>query len=55
MTHILLSSVAELMRVLLDDAHLGWDDAWRSDQRTLGIYQSHTAARSFGEMAGGVV
>src|SRR6201993_1464293 len=33
--------VAELMRILLDDAHLGWDQAWDLTQRTLG-YTNHT-------------
>src|SRR5208283_2172614 len=39
-THPTLT-VAELMRLLLDDAHLGWDDAWSITQRTLG-YTNHT-------------
>src|SRR3989475_12140056 len=34
-------AVPELMRILLDDAHLGWDDAWDLTQRTLG-YTNHT-------------
>ncbi|HTZ95386.1 MAG TPA: glycogen/starch/alpha-glucan phosphorylase [Terriglobales bacterium] len=34
-------SVAELMRILLDDAHLGWDLAWDLTRRTLG-YTNHT-------------
>jgi starch phosphorylase len=34
-------SVAELMRILLDDAHLGWDQAWDITQRTL-AYTNHT-------------
>ena len=34
-------AVAELMRVLLDDAHLGWDDAWSLSRRTL-AYTNHT-------------
>ncbi len=34
-------SVAELMRILLDDAHLGWDRAWDLTKRTLG-YTNHT-------------
>src|SRR5260370_35488771 len=29
------------MRILLDDAHLGWDQAWDLTQRTLG-YTNHT-------------
>ncbi len=34
-------AVAELMRILLDEAHLGWDAAWDLTQRTLG-YTNHT-------------
>ena len=34
-------SVPELMRILLDDAHLGWDQAWDLTKRTLG-YTNHT-------------
>jgi starch phosphorylase len=34
-------SVAELMRVLLDEAHLGWDEAWDLTVRTL-AYTNHT-------------
>ena len=34
-------AVAELMRVLLDDAHLGWDEAWSLTRRTL-AYTNHT-------------
>ena len=34
-------SVAELMRILLDDAHLGWDKAWDLTKRTL-AYTNHT-------------
>jgi glycogen phosphorylase len=30
-----------LMRILLDDAHLGWDEAWDLTQRTL-AYTNHT-------------
>jgi starch phosphorylase len=39
-THPTLS-VPELMRILLDDAHLGWDQAWDIAQRTL-AYTNHT-------------
>jgi glycogen phosphorylase len=39
-THPTLT-VAELMRLLVDDAHLEWDDAWSITQRTLG-YTNHT-------------
>jgi starch phosphorylase len=34
-------SVPELMRILLDDAALGWDQAWDITQRTL-AYTNHT-------------
>jgi starch phosphorylase len=34
-------SVPELMRILLDEAHLGWDIAWNLSCRTLG-YTNHT-------------
>jgi glycogen phosphorylase len=34
-------SVPELLRLLLDVAHLGWDEAWDLTQRTLG-YTNHT-------------
>jgi starch phosphorylase len=34
-------AVPELMRILLDEAHLGWDNAWDLTQRTL-AYTNHT-------------
>jgi glycogen phosphorylase len=34
-------AVAELMRILLDDAGLGWDEAWDLTRRTL-AYTNHT-------------
>jgi glycogen phosphorylase len=34
-------AVPELMRILLDDAHLGWDEAWSLTRRTL-AYTNHT-------------
>jgi glycogen phosphorylase len=34
-------AVPELMRILLDDAHLAWDDAWDLTRRTL-AYTNHT-------------
>jgi starch phosphorylase len=34
-------AVAELMRILLDEAHLGWDQAWDLTKRTL-AYTNHT-------------
>ncbi|MBV8072944.1 MAG: glycogen/starch/alpha-glucan phosphorylase [Acidobacteriaceae bacterium] len=33
--------IPELMRILLDDAHLGWDQAWDITQRAVG-YTNHT-------------
>jgi starch phosphorylase len=34
-------AVPELMRILLDDAHLGWEEAWSLTQRAL-AYTNHT-------------
>ena len=34
-------AVPELMRILLDEAKLGWDEAWELTQRTL-AYTNHT-------------
>jgi starch phosphorylase len=34
-------AVAELMRILVDDAHLGWQEAWDLTKRTL-AYTNHT-------------
>ena len=34
-------AVTELMRILLDDAHLGWDQAWDLTKKTL-AYTNHT-------------
>src|SRR4029077_7532714 len=34
-------AVPELMRILLDEAHLGWDEAWDITKRVL-AYTNHT-------------
>ena len=34
-------AVSELMRILLDEAHFGWDEAWELTQKTL-AYTNHT-------------
>src|SRR5262249_10332382 len=39
-THPALA-VPELMRILVDDVHLGWEEAWDLTQRTL-AYTNHT-------------
>ncbi len=43
-THPALA-VAELMRILLDQARLGWDEAWDLTVRTLGLHEPHVVAR----------
>ena len=43
-------AVAELMRILLDQAGLGWDEPWDLTTHA-GIYQPHPVARSTRKMA----
>jgi starch phosphorylase len=37
-------AVAELMHILLDDAHLGWDQAWALTRKTLGCDRNQLVA-----------
>ena len=39
-------AVPELMRILLDEAHLGWDEAWDLTQKDAGLHQPHATPRS---------
>ena len=50
-THPALA-VPELMRILLDEAQLGWDEAWDMTAADPRLHQPHAAARGAGEMAG---
>ncbi len=50
-THPALA-VAELMRILLDQAGLSWDQAWDLTVRTLGLHQPYAHARGPGDLAG---
>ena len=53
-THPTLA-VPELMRILLDEAKLGWDEAWDLTRAHARLHEPHAAARSAGEMAAAVV
>ena len=44
-------AVPELMRILLDEAHLGWDQAWDICRRTLAYTQPYALAGGVGEVA----
>src|SRR5437762_13417140 len=48
-------AIPELMRILMDDAHLGWDEAWDITQANAGVHEPHVAARGARKMAAGVV
>ena len=48
-------AVPELMRILLDEAHLGWDQAWDLTAADAGLHESHPLARGAGEVAGPLV
>ena len=48
-------AVPELMRILLDEAGLGWDEAWDITRRDPRLHQPHAAARGAGEMAAALV
>ena len=52
-THPTLA-VPELMRILLDEAHLGWDQAG-ADPADSCLHEPHLAARGPGKMAGRLV
>ena len=48
-------AVPELMRILLDEAGLGWDQAWDICQTDPGLHQPHALAGGAGEMAAPLV
>ena len=50
-THPALT-VAELMRILIDEKNLEWEEALADHASDLGLHQSHPVAGGFGEMAG---
>ena len=43
-------AVAELMRLLVDEHSLGWDEAWKVTRKHLCLHESHPPARGAGEM-----
>ena len=45
-------AVAELMRILLDEAGLGWDEAWDLTVPHAGLHQPHADARGPRDLAG---
>ena len=48
-------AVAELMRILMDEKGLTWEQAWSITTRMHGLYQPYPAAGSAGKMAAGAV
>ena len=51
-THPALT-VPELMRILLDEARLGWDEAWDITRQTR-LHQPHPSSRGARALAGGM-
>ena len=50
-THPALT-VAELMRILIDEKNLEWEEAWDDHAGDFGLHQSHVVAGGAGEVAG---
>ena len=44
-------AVAELMRLLVDEHGMAWDEAWEITTRDLRLHQPHAAARGAGALA----
>ena len=47
-------AVPELMRILLDEAHLAWDEAWDLTRADARLHQPYSASRGAGALAGRV-